>query len=272
MRSSDPIVTIDNGNWGDTSLNAVGAVLESTASILCDAFGRAPDAPVQVSPWDQGPTVAWDLRPYRVWISARDTFWCQYAYQFSHELCHILVNFDQVRHHRHKWFEESICELAALFALHRLSREFQLRPPSEVLGAREFAPHFATYAKRVGRRAQPVPRADLPMWLSNNIRRLETRITDRNLNRVAAVALLDDFLADKSLWRDCGFLNRWNARTDRSFADHIESWTDFLRGKGVAPRTPRLVRTLFLGTGKGARGFVSSRGFGPHAGESRPPT
>ena len=107
MRSSDPIVTIDNGNWGDTSLSAVGAVLESTASVLCDAFGRAPDAPVQVSPWDRGPTVAWDLRPYRVWISARDTYWCQYAYQFSHELCHILVNFDQVRRHRHKWFEES---------------------------------------------------------------------------------------------------------------------------------------------------------------------
>ena len=121
MRSSDSIVTIDNGNWGATSLSAVRAVLESTASLLCDAFGRAPDAPVQVSPWDQAPRVAWDLRPYRIWISARDTYWCQYAYQFSHELCHILVNFDQVRRHRHKWFEESICELSALFALHRLS-------------------------------------------------------------------------------------------------------------------------------------------------------
>lgn len=253
MRSSDPIVTIDNGNWGATSLSAIGAVLESTASVLCDAFGRAPDAPVQVSPWDQAPMVAWELRPYRVRISARDTYWCQYAYQFSHELCHILVNFDQVRGHRHKWFEESICELSALFALHRLSQEFQYRPPSEVLGAREFAPHFATYAKQVERRAHSVLRSDLPMWLSNNIRHLEARIIDRDLNRVVAVALLDDFLANKSLWRDCGFLNRWNARTDHTFADHIDSWSDFLRGKGFVSRTPQLVRTLLFGTGKGAR-------------------
>ena len=257
MRSSDSVVTIDNGNWGATSLSAVRAVLESTASVLCDAFGRAPDAPVQVSPWDQEPMVAWDLRPYRVWISARDTYWCQYAYQFSHELCHILVNFDQVRRHRHKWFEESICELSALFALHGLSREFQRRPPSEVLGAREFAPHFATYAKQVERRAQPVLRADLPNWLSSNIRHLEASITDRNLNRVVAAALLDDFLADKSLWRDCGFLNRWKARTDRTFADHMDSWNDFLRGKGFVPRTPRLVKTLLFGTGKGDRVLAS---------------
>ena len=245
MESRGRLVTIENGNWGATSLSAIRAVLESTASVLCDAFGRAPDAPVQVSPWDQEPRVAWDLRPYRVRISARDTYWCQYAYQFSHELCHTLVNFDRVRHHRHKWFEESICELASLFTLDRLSREFRHRPPAEVLGAREFAPHFATSAKGVARRVHPVPRADLPMWFSRNVRRLEERSIDRALNRVVAVALLDDFLADKSLWRDCGFLNLWNATTDHTFADHTDSWADFLRGKGFVPRTPRLVQTLF---------------------------
>ena len=256
MGSSDPVVTIHNGNWGATSLSAIGAVLESTASVLCEAFGRPPDAPVQVSPWDQAPRVAWDLRPYRVRISARDTYWCQYAYQFAHELCQILVNFDQVRHHRHKWFEESICELSALFALHRLSEEFQRRPPSEVLGAREFAPHFATYAREVERRVQPVQCADLPVWFSDNIRHLEERRIDRNLNRVVAVALLDDFLADNSLWHDCGFLNRWNARTDQTFAHHLDSWNDFLRGKGLVPRTPRLVKTLLFANGNGGRGVA----------------
>lgn len=246
MRSSAPIFTINNGNWGATSLRAIGAILESTASILCDAFGRAPDAPVQVSPWDQAPQVAWDLRPYRIWISARDTYWCQYAYQFSHELCHILVNFDRLRHHRHKWFQESICELASLFTLHRLSQEFQHRPPAEVLGAREFAPHFATYATELERRASPVSCADLPMWLYDSLPDLEKRSINRNLNRVVAVALLDDFLADDSLWRDCGFLNLWDVKIDLTFADHIDSWTEFLLGKGFDPRTPRLVRALLF--------------------------
>lgn len=257
MGSSDPIVTVDNGNWGATSLTAVGAVLEPTARVLCDAFGRRPDAPVRVSPWDQGPRVAWDLRPYRVRIGARDTYWCRYAYEFAHELCHILVNFDQVRHHRHKWFEESICELASLFALHRLSGEFHHRPPSEVLGAREFAPHFEAYARQVESRVQPVPNSGLPVWLSDNIRCLEECSINRDLNLVVAVALLDEFLADHSLWRDCGFLNRWNAKTDRTFADHIDSWTDFLRGKGRVARTPQLVTTLLFATATGGRGVAS---------------
>ena len=259
MESSGRLVTIENGNWGATSLRAIGAVLESTASVLCDAFGRAPDAPVRVSPWDQAPQVAWDLRPYRVWISARDTYWCQYAYQFSHELCHILVNFDRLRYHRHKWFEESICELASLFTLHGLSQEFQHRPPAEVLGAREFAPHFATYAKEVERRVHPASSVDLPTWLSENVRHLEERSIDRDLNRVVAVALLDDFLADKSLWRDCGLLNLWNATADRTFADHVDSWTDFLRGKGLMPRTPRLVQTLLFADGRDGQVSANDR-------------
>jgi hypothetical protein len=201
--------------------------------------------------------VACDLRPYRVRISARDTYWCQYAYQFAHELCHILVNFDQVRDHRHKWFEESICELPAFFALHRLSGEFHHRPPSAVLGAREFAPQFKAYAKRVEGRAEPVPCAGLPVWLSDNIRCLEESSINRDLNHVVAAAPLDDYLADHSLWRDCGFLNRWNAKADRTFADHIDSWTDLLLGEGRVPRTPQLVKTLLFATATGGRGAAS---------------
>ena len=81
--------------------------------------------------------MAWDLRPYRVWISARDTYRRQYAYESVRELCHIMANLDRVRHDRHTRFEESICELTSLFAPDRLSGEFHRRPPSGVLGARE---------------------------------------------------------------------------------------------------------------------------------------
>lgn len=248
MRSSDPLVTIENGNWGATDLRAIGALLQSAASVLCDAFGRRPDASVLVSPWDQPPMVAWDKRAYRIWISARDTYWCQYAYQFSHELCQLLVNFGRLGHHRHKWFEESICELSALFVLHRLSEEFRQAPPSEVLGAEEFAPHFATYAEEVASSARRVRRAELPVWFSMNVHDLEERRVDRDLNRIVAVALLDSFVADRSLWRDCGSLNLWNAAEDRTFADHLDSWATCLRAKGVVPQAPPLVRSLFFAT------------------------
>ena len=245
MAVSEPAVTIANGNWGATSLRAVGAVLESAATVLCDAFDRCPDAPVRVLPGDGPPYVAWDRRPYLIWISARDTYWCQYAYEFSHELCHVLVNFDGIRHHRHKWFEESLCELAAFFVLIRLSERFRHCPPPEVFGAEEFAPHFATYAHSIAGSVPAVPRANLPAWLSRHIPALETHHAHRSLNRTAAVAMLDSFLEDESLWRDCAALNRWDASADSSFADHLDSWTAHLLTMKRAARTPRLLRDLF---------------------------
>lgn len=246
MAVSKPAVEIANGNWGATSLRAAGAVLESAAAVLCGAFDRWPDAPVHVMPGDGSPYVAWDRRPYRIWLSARDTYWCQYAYQFSHKLCHVLVNFDRIRHHRHKWFEESVCELAALFVLIRLSERFRHCPPLEVIGAEEFAPHFATYARSIADSVPAVPRAGLPAWLSGNLAALETHHVDRTLNRTAAVAMLDNFLDDESLWRDCVALNLWDASADASFADHLDSWTTHLLTTKCVARTPRLVRDLFF--------------------------
>ena len=246
MAVPERAVTIANGNWGATSLRAAGAVLESAAAVLCGAFGRWPDAPVHVLPGDGSPYVAWDRRPYRIWLSARDTYWCQYACQFSRELCRVLVNSDRIRHHRHKWFEESVCELAALFVLIRLFERFLHHPPPEVIGAEEFAPHFATYARSIADSVPAVPRAHLPAWLSGNLPALETHHVDRTLNRTVAVAMLDVFLEDEALWPDCGELNLWDASADASFTDHLDSWTTHLLTTKCVARTPLLVRDLFF--------------------------
>jgi len=251
MPARRPLVAVVNGDWGATSLRAVHAVLHSAALVLCDAFGRVPDAPVRVHPGDGPPMVAWDRRPYWIRISARDTYWCQYAYQFSHELCHILVNFDRIRHHRHKWFEESLCELASLFVLHRLSERFQHDPPSDVLGARDFAPHFGAHADEIANRAPALPPGGLPTWLREKLPALEQNHANRDLNLTVAAAMLNAFLEDGSLWRDCGSLNLWDAALDRSFADYLESWTAQIGCKGRTARTPGVVRRLFCPAGVG---------------------
>lgn len=246
MGAAGGIVDVLNGNWGATSLSAIRAVLEASARVLCGAFGHRPATPVRVSPWGLAPRVVSDRRPHEIRLSARDTYWCQYAYEFSHELCHVLANFDRIRQHRHKWFEEALCELASLFVLHRLSDIFRATPPAEVLSAAAFAPHFATYARRVTDDAEPVSRTELPEWLSKHLPKLEEDPVRRDSNRVVAVALLDSFLRDDSLWRDCGFLNQWDAAADPAFVDHLDSWADCVREHGLVPRTPGLVRATLV--------------------------
>ena len=237
--TASSLLLIENGNWGGTSLRTVRAVLESAFDVLLDAFGKLPDAPVCVARWNQDPRVFYDYRPYQIRISARDTYWCQYVYQFSHELCHVMTNFDRHKEHKHKWLEESLCELASLFVLHRLATTWKDHPPAEIAGAVEFAPHFRAYADDVGN--VQTDRHDLPHWLTKHIDTLEANPFNRELNRTLAVTLLDRFLEDPSLWRDCGWLDHWDPSANETFRDYLDSWAALLHEKDFAPRTPSLI-------------------------------
>ena len=241
--TAPPLLIIANGNWGATSLRTVHAVLKSAFDVLLDAFGKLPDAPIRVARWSQDPRVFYDYRPYEIRISAHDTYWCQYAYQFSHELCHVMTNFDRHKEHKHKWFEESLCELASLFVLHRLATVWKAHPPAEIAGAVEFAPHFRAYADDVGN--VQVDRHDLPHWLTEHIDTLEANPFNRELNRTLAVALLDRFLEDPSLWRDCGWLDYWDPSANETFRDYLDSWAVLLHEKNFAARTPSLIGSYF---------------------------
>ena len=129
--NTEAAVTIINGNWGLTSLSAIRAVLSSAHRVLVRSFEAAPEAAVHVSRWNRDyPFTVYEKRPYQVFLSATDTYWSQYVYQFSHELCHILTHFDSYKKHKHKWFEESLCELASLHVLRSLARSGKriLRP------------------------------------------------------------------------------------------------------------------------------------------------
>jgi len=230
---------IENGNWGGTSLRTVRAVLESALAVLLDAFGKLPDAPIRVARWSQDPCVFYDCRPYEIRISAHDTYWCQYVYQFSHELCHVMTNFDRHQEHKHKWFAESLCELASLFVLHRLAAIWKDHPPAEIAGAVEFAPHFRAYADDVGH--VQADRRDLPHWLPKHIDTFAANPFNRELNRTLAVVLLDRFLEDPSLWRDCGWLDYWDPSANETFRDYLDSWAVLLHEKDFVARTPSLL-------------------------------
>ena len=246
--NTEAAVTIINGNWGLTSLSAIRAVLSSAHRVLVRSFEAAPEAAVHVSRWNRDyPFTVYEKRPYQVFLSATDTYWSQYVYQFSHELCHILTHFDSYKKHKHKWFEESLCELASLHVLRSLAKVWKEDPPSSVYGASAFARHHQSYAENVERKTTIPHQSDLPAWLNRNIDLLEDDSTCRELNHVVAVSLLSSFRQNPALWRDCGWLNCWDIRKDSTFSEYLNSWTDCLRKHGPKqePRAPDIARQLF---------------------------
>ena len=246
--NTEAAVTVINGNWGLTSLSAIRAVLLSAYRVLVRSFEAAPEAAVHVSRWNRDyPFTVYEKRPYQVFLSATDTYWSQYVHQFSHELCHILTHFDSHKKHKHKWFEESLCELASLHVLRSLAEDWKEDPPSEVFEASAFARHHLSYTEEVEKKYLIPSQSDLSGWLNRNIDLLEHNPTRRDLNGVVAVSLLSKFRQNPALWYDCGWLNCWDVRKDSTFSEYLNSWTDCLRKHDPkqGPRAPDVVRQLF---------------------------
>ena len=79
-------------------------------------------------------------------LSARDTRWAQYSFQFAHEFCHALANFADHSQppvsklpNPNLWLEESLCETASLFVLRAMSRTWATHAPYPAAGLRPMA-------------------------------------------------------------------------------------------------------------------------------------
>ena len=249
-QKASPLI-VENGNWGGVSLSVIHAVVESAYAVLVEAFEKKPEDIIHVIPWNQEyPLAVYDRRPYQMYLSARDTYWSQYVYQFSHELCHILTNFDRAKQHRHKWFEESLCELSSIFVLHRLAETWAESPPASVLEAADFAPNHGEYAESIKAKYIMSSNKNISRWFAENIAVLETSSVQRELNGVVAVALLDCFCENPSLWSECGWLNHWDPKGDETFPDYLDSWSACLKANNINNRVPNIAKKLLCRGGK----------------------
>lgn len=248
------VITVCNANWGATSLSAIRGVLESVHGVLAEAFEKVPAEPIRVQTWSSPrPAVVEDERPYQVFLTARDRYWSWYAFEFAQQICHVLTNYDNCKGHKHKWFDETLCQLASLFALHRMADSWAANPPPTVPRASEFAPYHLEFAGRIERQHEPPGLEGLPQWLMEEIDHLEDDSADPTRTMTLAVALLSEFLRDPSLWVDCGALNTWDAHSDGNFAAYLNSWSARVQEQGVVPRTPPFLRRLLGSDSMGLR-------------------
>src|SRR5712664_2328094 len=132
-----PSIRVQAGGWGAAGTQDIEAVLNSVADALMPSFPDHASARIVVAFSNAGPRV---LQPktsdgaYQVLLNVSDARWDQFAYQFSHELCHIVSNFEQrdvgaePGSRSHQWFEETLCEVLSLVTLNRLSLSWQNSP------------------------------------------------------------------------------------------------------------------------------------------------
>lgn len=226
-------IHVEGEGWGSAGRDEVETLLKAVADQLTGGVAHGLVSPIVVSHAAGSPVTLFAKGPdgeYRVHLSARNRGWAQYVYQFGHELCHILSNYDQRAHDAARrstqWFEEALCEAAGLYALRSLAARWRTDPPYP--GWEAYAPSLASYAERLvsepHRRLPPGESA--ASWLERRLAVLAADPYRRDDNEVVANLLLPLFERDSAPWVVLRYLNLEPSGGADGLAAYVKEWRE----------------------------------------------
>ncbi|MER8454089.1 hypothetical protein NKG60_29750 [Mesorhizobium sp. M1428] len=244
------------GDWGHMLLRSVSLVLERMRqACLADVrllSDRQPDR-LRVDEHGSGRPAIW-LHPdgtalawIMVGIDERD--WSKLAYQFGHELGHVMANSwqpDAKPALPCQWLEEAMVEAFSLRGLGRLAKDWKENPP--FAGDNAFGDAIAQYRDNTIRGYAALAdnqglSRDAAAWFADH----RSQIEMPGLNPFAQ-AISATILAEYDRAPDCvealGALNRWPGRTGVPIANYLRRWKASCAELSASPRLPARLREL----------------------------
>ena len=218
------VIKVVGQNWGNVSSPDIQAVLSSTADTLWEHAKPEALRPIITMRSKQGPIVLFKRGPkgeYFVKLNTGDRFWCQYAFQFAHEFGHILCRYKD-GDNSNKWFEETICEVASLFALRTMATIWEDYPPYPNWSG--YSKHLQQYAKERIEKYQLPPDARLANYYAENAVYLKSNATDRTRNAAIAIQLLPLFEKHPEGWKAVHYINESVWEREQDFPAYLRNW------------------------------------------------
>ena len=205
----------------------IKAVLDSATRELWKNFPDGHELePVVVTRGHSGPITLFQRNVRKeivVQLDTSDTYWSQYAYQWSHELCHILCAYrDDAKDN--KWFEEMLCELASLYTMRAMAESWKTDPPYS--NWKSYGKSLRSYADDIVDKHPQLTPADLGEFYAENRDALRASATDRKLNATVAIALLPLFEETPSHWAAVPYLNKTPATPGMTLPKYLKKWHD----------------------------------------------
>jgi len=224
-------IKVEGGGWGSARPETIENVLYSVADELMARLPNKLTTPIVVTHTDSNPVALYDRGAngeYRVHLHATGQNWHLYVYEFAHELCHILSNYeenvgvDTTKYNQ--WFEETLCETASLFTLKSLAETWEASPASpEVVGQGKNLRRFFEHLITEGHRQLPAY-APLASWLKENEGDLRNNPYLRDKNDVVANLLLPLFQNNPQNWDALTYLNLNPDDARSSLEDYLRHW------------------------------------------------
>ena len=217
-------ISLASDDWGGAAQPDILKVLDSAVTPLWISAGKPPLHPISVTKNSEGPLVAFKRGPadsYKVLLNVEGRLWAKFSYQFSHEMCHILCNYRNVPN-KQVWFQESLCESASLYSLRAMGRSWKTTPPYE--NWKSYADALTDYATNRIQEAEDVPPADLAVWYVRNQPTLDKSGTNRDLNLIVAIKLLEIFEKYPESWHVVRSLNLGDPAENETLKTYLTGW------------------------------------------------
>jgi len=220
-----------SSSWGSGQPQDIAALLDS---VITDFYsnldiGKIPTMPVLVlstltrNPPTSNPEIIKTGNLVLIYLSTQDLLWSQYSYQFSHELCHYVIDIDfPPKNGRFGWFEESLCELASLFTLNKMSITWQTNPP--YASWTWYSASLKTYVDDLTSKSENTIAKRTNEWLAKNLTELYKDRYKRAENLIIAVKLLPFFTATPDLWKTIQFIKEIAITDDMTFELYLSEW------------------------------------------------
>ena len=213
---------------------------------------RQPDA-ILVQNNSSGPPAIWlhDRPAKTAWIitDVAPLAWCQLAYQFGHELGHVLANSweqDGISPPPCRWLEEALVEAFSLRGLAVLAESWAANPPFP--GDNNYARAIQQYRQDMVTKYQNLAReqgtTDLTSWYRQEKPRLDNENGLGALEQAAVPPNLGLIEPEPVLIEDYGGLNRWPERTGVALPEYLRKWHYSCLQIGAPGRLPVVLANL----------------------------
>lgn len=152
------------------------------------------------------------------------TYWCQYAYQFAHEFCHILAGFEE-DYSGNMWFEETLAETASLYAIRAMSRSWKNDPPyGHWKGFRDALRDYSDNTISKWTKVYEIYEKGLGGFYKAHQAELAKEPCNRKLNGAMAQVFLKLFEEDPSRWGAIRWLNSAPSPKGETFEQYLTKW------------------------------------------------
>ena len=182
-------------------------------------------------------------------VNTGESAWMQLAYQFGHELGHVMANSWQ-RHAQPKpptqWLEEALVEAFSIRGLGRLAESWRRDPPFYV--DNRFGDGIAAYRDNIIQRyttlaAEQGLMLDPAGWFKNH--RAEIEVAGLSpFAKAASLIILAEYEQAPDCVEALGALNRWPGRTGVPIEEYLRQWQASCEELQATTRLPTRLREI----------------------------